>query len=309
MDRNKNYLICIVGPTAVGKTAIAIKIAQHLKTEIISADSRQFYRELKIGTAKPDEVELSQARHHLVNSLSITDEYDVGKFEKEAINIIEHIHDAHQVAIMVGGSGLFVDAVCNGLDEFPEVKDGVREQLNSELADKGLATLVEELKNSDPEYFDLVDQQNPQRIIRALEVIRSTGLKFSSFRRKKAKSRPFEIIKIGLTMEREVLYNRIDQRMDMMIEQGLFEEAKIFLPYKNLNALQTVGYQEIFPYLEGEYDYEEAIRLLKRNSRRYAKRQLTWFRRDDAVNWFDPTQYNEILSWLNSVLEGPEPKN
>lgn len=309
MHLNKKHLICIVGPTAVGKTTNAIKVAQIFKTEIVSADSRQFYRELEIGTAKPDEHELAQAKHHLVNSLSIHDEYDVGKFEREALSIISQIHKAHDVAIMVGGSGLFVDAVCNGLDEFPEVKTGLREELNAELKNKGLAPLVEELKISDPEYFQVVDIQNPQRVIRALEVIRSTGRKFSSFRRKTRKERPFEVIKIGLTMDRDELYGRIDERMDLMLAHGLVEEAKEFLPFKQLNALQTVGYQEIFPYLEGEYGYEEAVRLLKRNSRRYAKRQLTWFRKDESVKWFEPNQSEEMLTWLKDKLEGPETKN
>lgn len=309
MNSNKNYLICIVGPTAVGKTAIAIELAQILKTEIISADSRQFYRELGIGTAKPDTHELSQAKHHLINSLSIHDDYDVGQFEQDAIEVIQQIHQNHQTAIMVGGSGLFVDAVCNGLDEFPQVKEGLRELLNTELKERGLAVLVEELEKLDPEYFQIVDQQNPQRVIRALEVIRSTGQKFSSFRVRKGKSRPFEVIKIGLNTNREILYSRIDQRMDMMIKQGLFEEAEKFLPYQHLNALQTVGYQEIFPFLQGEYDYDEAVRLLKRNSRRYAKRQLTWFKRDETVTWFEPTQLSEIFNFIDSQLKGTETKD
>lgn len=302
MENLKKHLICIVGPTAVGKTAMGIQIAQFLNTEIISADSRQFYRELEIGTAKPSIAELAQARHHLVNSLGIHDSYDVGLFEKEAIELIGQIHKKNDSVVMVGGSGLFVDAVCNGLDEFPEVKEGMREDLIEEFKNTGLQPLVEELKNSDPEYFEIVDVKNPQRVIRALEVIRSTGQKFSNFRTKAKKDRPFEVIKIGLSMDRDKLYERIDQRMDIMIEQGLFEEAKKFLPFKELNALQTVGYQEIFPYLEGEYDYEEAVRLLKRNSRRYAKRQLTWFKKDESVKWFNPSESAEVLDWLNSQL-------
>lgn len=302
MENLKKHLICIVGPTAVGKTAMGIQIAQFLKTEIISADSRQFYQELEIGTAKPDAQELRQAKHHLVNSLSIHDAYDVGLFEKEAMGVIQQIHEKKDAVVMVGGSGLFVDAVCNGLDEFPEVKEGMRDELNTEFKNAGLQALVDELKDSDPEYYEIVDRQNPQRVIRALEVIRSTGKKFSDFRRRSKKERPFDVIKIGLTMDRDKLYQRIDQRMDIMIEQGLFEEAEKFLPFKELNALQTVGYQEIFPYLEGEYDYEEAVRLLKRNSRRYAKRQLTWFKKDESVKWFEPSESKEILDWLSSQL-------
>lgn len=302
METLKKYLTCIVGPTAVGKTSTAIKVAQFLNTEIISADSRQFYKELEIGTAKPDALELSEAKHHLVNSLSIHDEYDVGQFESDALAIINQVHERNNSVVMVGGSGLFVDAVCNGLDEFPEIEEGLRDTLNDEFKQKGLQRLVDELEGKDPEYWSTVDRKNPQRIIRALEVIRSTGKKFSDFRKRSKKERPFQVIKIGLTMEREQLYDRIDRRMDVMIEQGLFEEAKQFLPYKGLNALQTVGYQEIFPYLEGDYDYAEAVRLLKRNSRRYAKRQLTWFRKDESVEWFEPSNTEQILGYIDQKI-------
>ena len=302
METLKKYLTCIVGPTAVGKTSTAIKVAQFLNTEIISADSRQFYKELEIGTAKPDALELSEAKHHLVNSLSIHDEYDVGQFEGDALAIINQVHERNNSVVMVGGSGLFIDAVCNGLDEFPEIEDGLRDTLNDEFKQNGLQRLVDELEGKDPEYWSIVDRKNPQRIIRALEVIRSTGKKFSDFRKRSKKERPFEVIKIGLTMEREQLYGRIDRRMDIMIEQGLFEEAKQFIPYKSLNALQTVGYQEIFPYLEGDYDYAEAVRLLKRNSRRYAKRQLTWFRKDESVEWFEPSNTEQILDYIDQKI-------
>lgn len=297
------FLICVVGPTAVGKTAMAIDVANHFHAEIISADSRQFYQELEIGTAKPNKEELSQAKHHFIDSLSITDEYDVGRFEKEAIEKIADLHNSNRVVVMAGGSGLFVNAVCQGLDEFPPVKEGMRDELNQSLQREGLEGLVDELREKDPVYAEIVDLKNPQRVIRALEVIRSTGKPFSSFRKKSVKERPFQSIKIGLSLDRNLLYERIDQRMDQMIGSGLFEEAECFLEYKDLNALQTVGYQEIFPYLEGEYDKEEAIRLLKRNSRRYAKRQLTWFKKDESVHWFQPNQKKEILSFLDSELK------
>ena len=309
MSSRKRYLICIIGPTAVGKTSLSLRIASWLGAEVLSADSRQFYRELKIGTAKPSEHELSQIPHHLIDSLSIHDEYDVGLFEKESLKIIKELHLKDQFVVMVGGSGLFVNAVCEGLDEFPEVKEGMRDQLNVEFQKDGLEKLVQELLKADPEYAQIVDLKNPQRIIRALEVIRSTGHKFSSFRKSQKKPRPFEVIKIGLEMDREILYQRIDQRMDEMIEQGLFEEAKNLLPFKHLNALQTVGYQEIFPFLEGIYDYVEAVRLLKRNSRRYAKRQLTWFKKDSSVRWFNPNKAEEIIRYLSESLEFPEAKN
>lgn len=297
------FLICIVGPTAVGKTAMAIRVANHFHAEIISADSRQFYQELEIGTAKPTKEELSQAPHHFINSLSITEDYDVGRFEKEAIEKIAQLHEESRVVVMAGGSGLFVNAVCQGLDEFPPVKEGMREKLNQTLQSGGSDGLVDELREKDPAYAEIVDLKNPQRVIRALEVIRSTGKPFSSFRKKSVKERPFQSIKIGLTLDRNLLYERIDQRMDQMIESGLFEEAEHFLECKDLNALQTVGYQEIFPFLEGEYDKEEAIRLLKRNSRRYAKRQLTWFKKDESVHWFKPDQKMEILGFLDAEIK------
>ncbi|MBO3697997.1 tRNA (adenosine(37)-N6)-dimethylallyltransferase MiaA [Roseivirga sp. E12] len=299
----KKHLICVVGPTAVGKTAIGIKLAQALQTEIVSADSRQFYRELQIGTAKPDSSELNQVPHHCINSLSIHDNYDVGRYEKEALAKLDELFQHHGQVVLVGGSGLFVDAVCLGLDDLPRVKNGVREGLNSELETKGLDVLVDELKQSDPEYYEIVDRKNPQRVIRALEVIRSTDKPFSSFRKRTPKQRPFEVISVGLELDRGILYRRIDERMDVMIANGLFKEAEGFLPFKELNALQTVGYTEIFGYLEGSYDKEEAIRLLKRNSRRYAKRQLTWFKRNECTEWFNPSNFENIHTYVKNELE------
>jgi len=301
---SKKYLISVVGPTAVGKTTVSIQLAQALKTEILSADSRQFYRELEIGTAKPDAEELRQAPHHFINSLSINDAYDVGQYEQEALEKLNELFKKNDVVILVGGSGLFIDAVCIGLDDLPEVKEGVREALNEEFKRNGLEQLNEELMTSDPAYHLIVDQKNPQRVIRALEVIRSTGKPFSSFRKRKPSVRPFEVISIGLELERQVLYDRIDSRMDQMIAAGLFEEAKGFLPYAELNALQTVGYTEIFGFLNGQYDREEAVRLLKRNSRRYAKRQLTWFKRNERIQWFDPNDYAGVQAYVINRLEG-----
>jgi tRNA dimethylallyltransferase len=296
--QSKKILIAIVGPTAVGKTEISIKIANHLGTEIISADSRQFYRELEIGTAKPDATELSQAAHHLINSLSIQDNYDVRDFENEAMIILEASFKDHNTMVMAGGSGLFVNALAYGLDELPEVKKGMREQLIAEFESEGISKLQEELKANDPEYYAIVDLNNPQRVMRALEVIRSTGMPFSSFRTGEKVERPFQIIWIGLEIERERLYKRIDLRMDQMIANGLFEEAQQFYPERHLNALQTVGYKEIFGYLDGDYDKKEAIRLLKRNSRRYAKRQMTWFRKNEEITWFSPNDLQKILNHI-----------
>lgn len=306
---SKPKLICVVGPTAVGKTTLAIELAKSFKTEIISADSRQFYKELELGTAKPSEEELALVPHHFINSLSIHDYYDVGQYEKEVLSTLNNLFERYGAVILVGGSGLFVDAVCNGLDEFPEIDGTIRGTLNSELEESGLGKLQDELKDRDIDYYNLVDLNNPQRVIRALEVIRSTGETFSKFRKQSKKERPFSITKIGLEMDRAKLYERIDVRMDRMISNGLFEEATRLLNVRNLNALQTVGYKEIFSHLNGEYDKEEAIRLLKRNSRRYAKRQLTWFKKDLDTIWFNPEDTNSVKAYLTKKLELSETKN
>lgn len=304
-----NFLICVVGPTAVGKTAQSIILAKNLESEIVSADSRQFYRELEIGTAKPSAEELSTVKHHLINSLSIHDHYDVRKFENDALKILDDIFSTIKTAVMVGGSGLFVDAVCYGLDDLPQVPSELRDELTHELNTNGLQSLVNELLESDPEYCKHADLKNPQRVIRALEVVRSTGKPFSSFRTGKKVDRPFHVIMVGLEMEREKLYERIDLRMDQMIENGLFEEAEKFYTERNLNALQTVGYKEIFGYLAGEYDKEEAIRLLKRNSRRYAKRQMTWFKKNEQVKWFEATDSEGVLKYVLSEIESKSLKS
>jgi len=306
---SKPILVVIVGPTAVGKTSLSIELARKFETEIVSADSRQFYREMQIGTAKPTAIELDAAPHHLVNNLSVRDDYSVGHFEQDALRSISTIFSKKEIAIMVGGSGMYVDAVCNGLDDFPEIDPKYRENIKKEFEKKGISFLQEEVEKEDPEYFNIVDRQNPQRLMRALEVIYATGRTFSSFRVKKTVDRPFQVLKIGLEMERPLVYERIDQRMDLMIEEGLFEEAKRLYPLKHLNALQTVGYQEIFGFLDGHYDKEEAIRLLKRNSRRYAKRQLTWFKRDENTHWFAPSQLAEIKKLIEQKLESFKAEN
>lgn len=295
-------LILVVGPTAVGKTNLCLKLAKFFNTEIISCDSRQFYKEMNLGTAKPTPDELAQVKHHLIDSLYIEDAYDVKKFEQDAMNILTQLFKEKKVVIMTGGSGLFADAITEGLDEMPEVEPEIRAQIIQEYEERGIEFLQEEVKKADPEYFETVDRQNPQRLMRALEIWRGTGKKFSSFRVKQKVERPFQTFKIGLNRDREELYQRIDQRMDEMIRTGLFQEAESLFKKRHLNALQTVGYQEIFSYMEGEYDREEAIRLLKRNSRRYAKRQLTWFRRDSAIHWFHPDQESEIIQWVQTRL-------
>ncbi len=299
----KPTLISVVGPTAVGKTAVAIKLARKLNTEIISADSRQFYKEMHIGTAKPGFDELQEVKHHFINSHSIDQLYSSGEFGRDAAQLLEQLFQKHKVLIAVGGSGLYLKALWEGFDDMPEIDQSIREQLNRELRELGITKLQEELQQTDPIYYDQVDVNNGQRIIRALEVIRSTGNTFSSYRQKKVKDVPYENLKIGLNMERSELFKRIDERMDKMIASGLFEEAEGLIDYRDHNALQTVGYSEIFDYIDGKYDKEEAIRLLKRNSRRYAKRQLTWFRKFEDITWFEPDQENEIHTFINDRVE------
>jgi len=286
----------------VGKTDLCLTLAKKFDTEIVSCDSRQFYREMQLGTAKPTRDELSQVKHHLIDSLSIEDDYDVKRFEIDALDILDDIFVRKSVAVMTGGSGLFADAITKGFDDIPEVDPQIRAQIIAEFEDRGLDWLQLQIADVDPEYYGQVDRHNPQRLIRALEVYLGTGQKFSSFRSKTKVSRPFRVIKVGLERDREELYRRIDLRMDQMIAAGLFEEAASLFDRRHLNAMQTVGYSEIFGFLEGKYDREEAIRLLKRNSRRYAKRQLTWFRRDPEIRWYHPDQSEEILAWAQAQI-------
>jgi tRNA dimethylallyltransferase len=292
-------LIVIVGPTAVGKTSVAIQVARHFNTEIISADSRQIFRELTIGTAKPDDGELAQAPHHFINSHSIKEEYDAASYGREALALIHQLFQKHEHVVLCGGSGLYVKAVLEGFDDIPEVPDEIREQLTANFDLHGIAWLQEQMRQLDSEHFASIDQQNPHRLMRALEIKIGTGNSIATYRKQSKLEHPFEIIKIGLELPREELYRRIDDRMDVMIAAGLFEEAKALYIYKDHNALQTVGYQEIFDYIDGKYDREEAVRLLKRNSRRYAKRQLTWFKRDEETHWMHPQNIDGIYKLIN----------
>lgn len=283
------YLITVVGPTAIGKTAMAIKLARHFNTEIISSDSRQFYKEMSIGTAVPSEEELTSAPHHFIQHKSIFDPYSVGKFERNAIKKLKELFKKHDVVIMAGGSGLYVNAVIDGLDDFPTIDDSVREKLNVELKEHGIVSLQEKLKESDPKHYKNMDIENPQRLIRALEVCIGTGKPYSSFLKKKEIARDFTSIKIGLTADRDIIYDRINRRVDIMINDGLIDEAKSLYKYKDLNALQTVGYKELFSYFSGEGDLDFAISEIKKNTRRFAKRQLTWFKKDKNILWFEYT--------------------
>lgn len=295
-------LIVIAGPTAVGKTAAAIKLARQLNTEIISADSRQFYREMSIGTAKPDAEELSQAKHHFIDSHSITENFTVGDFEKQALQLLDELFKTHDDVIMVGGSGLFIQAVTQGFDDLPTANPAIRERLNQLFAERGIEYLQDKLKTADPYYYQEVDLNNPQRLIRALEVFEATGKPFSSYRKAIRNRRPFETVKIALNLPREILYDYINQRVDLMVKRGLIEEVRALLPYRHLNALNTVGYSELFDYFDGKIDLDTAISLIKQNTRRFAKRQLTWFRKDKEIKWLmadDPKLIATIVQGLS----------
>jgi len=301
MAKNKT-LIVIAGPTAIGKTALAIMLARHFSTEIISADSRQFFKEMSIGTAKPNANELAMAKHHFIDSHSINTLFSTGDFEKQALEVLEKIFTIHDVAIMAGGSGLYLDAVTKGLDQLPDTDMKIREQLNALFETEGLDPIKAKLAEADPEYYAKVDQFNPQRMIRGLEFFLSTGKKVSSFLTNSKKQRHFDMIKIGLHIERPQLYQRINDRVDSMLHQGLLEEVKSLQAYKELNALKTVGYAELFDYLDGNLSYEEAVEKIKQNTRRFAKRQLTWFRRDDQIHWFEPDQAASVISYIEEQL-------
>lgn len=302
MNKFQKNLIIITGPTAIGKTGLAVFLAKQLKTEIISFDSRQFYKEMKIGTAVPSEEELSEVSHHFIQNLSIFDEYSVGDFERDALQKIEELFEKYDSLIMVGGSGMFEKAVTEGLDEFPDIDPKIREELISEFRESGVEKLQKELRISDPDYYNQVDLQNHQRIIRALEVCRGTGLPYSSFRKKNIRHRNFNVSKIGLELPREEIYSRINHRVDMMMREGLLDEVKSLYSFRNLNSLQTVGYKELFDYLDGKADLDFAIEEIKKNTRRYAKRQLTWYRKDKNIQWFSPFEKEKIFQFiLNSI--------
>ena len=293
-------LISVVGPTAIGKTTLAIALANHFKTGIISADSRQFYKEMCIGTAVPTEKELQSATHHFIQHKSIFENYSVGDFEKEAIKKLEKIYSENEIAVMVGGSGLYVNAVIKGLDEFPAIDSKIRLQLNKTYEEKGIQYLQDEVQKHDPLYYEAVDLGNPHRLIRALEVCIGSGLPYSSFLKKENIERPFQTFTIGIEAPRELIYDRINKRVDIMMEQGLLEEAKSVYEHKSLNALQTVGYKEIFNHFDGKWTLDFAVEEIKKNTRRFAKRQLTWFRKNETILW---VAHNEPVSEMIKKLE------
>jgi tRNA dimethylallyltransferase len=294
------YLIVVGGPTGSGKTAMAIRLAQYFQTKILSADSRQFFREMSIGTAKASPAELQEVPHHFINSLSIEQAYSVGDFERDALALLARLYQQNEIVILAGGSSLYIKALCEGLDEFPDVPEAIRASVEELYLKEGIAALQQELAQVDPLYFEQVDQANPQRLIRAISVHRASGLPFSSFRAQQAEPRFFTPIYLWLELPREELYQRINQRVDQMFNAGLEAEARSLYPQRHLNALQTVGYQELFDYFADEITREEAIELIKRNSRRYAKRQGTWMRRDGFWKTFAPDQFEAIIQYLES---------
>ncbi len=295
-----NYLISVVGPTAIGKTSLAITLANYFNTEIVSADSRQFYKEMFIGTAVPNAEELAAAHHHCVQHKSIQELYTVGDFEKEAIQILNSQFRNINVMVMVGGSGLYIDAVTKGLNKFPTIDPAIRISLNADLSKNGVQPLQQRLQKLDPEYYNIVDLANPHRVIRALEVCMGSGKPYSSFINQKKPDRPFKVITIGITADREIIYNRINQRVDIMIENGLVEEVKSLYEFKSLNALQTVGYRELMPFLENRVDLEDAVAEIKKNTRRFAKRQLTWFRKNENTIW---VPYKYTIADITTTIE------
>jgi len=297
------FLVVIAGPTAVGKTDVAIQLATKWGTEIISADSRQFYSEISIGTAKPDQQQLADVKHHFVGQLSMSDYFNVSKYENAVLQLLETLFEKHDLVFMVGGSGLYLDAVCRGIDDFPDPEPGLREYLKSIHQEKGIEELQKMLLQLDPEYYETVDIQNPNRILRALEVCHTTGKKFSELRLNSSKERNFKCIKIGLNLPRPELFARIETRVDEMVKNGLVAEVKSMLPYRHLNSLNTVGYKEIFDFLDSKITLEQAIVNIKTNTRRYAKRQLTWFKRTDEYCWFEPTQIKEIANYLTETCK------
>ncbi len=302
MSNNSRNLIVIVGPTGSGKTDLSLDMAEHFHAPIISTDSRQFYRGIPIGTAQPTEEELQRVEHHFIASHELTDEFNCGAYEEAAIKRLDELFQTHSCVVAVGGSGLYIKALCEGMDEMPNADTELRTRLAERLQTEGLDILAAELQQLDPLYYDVVDRRNPARVMRALEVCLTTGKPYSSLRVGEKHQRPFNIIKIGVDMEREILYKRIDDRVDKMIDMGLEQEARKVYPLRHLNSLQTVGYREFFDYFDAKITRDEAIELIKRNSRRYAKRQMTWFRRDEQIAWFEPNNRKGIIEYIESKI-------
>ena len=291
-------LIVITGPTAVGKTALCLDVAKHFHIPIINADSRQIFRELKIGTAPPTEAQMQQVHHDFVGILGLDDYYSASLFEQQVLELLDRQFLSSDYALMAGGSMMYIDAVCDGIDDIPTIDDQTRTTIKQRLADEGLEALCEELRQRDPEYYEIVDRQNPRRVVHALEICLMTGKTYTSFRKREKRQRPFSIVKIGLNRPREELYDRINRRVDQMMADGLLEEAKALYPKRHLNALNTVGYKELFDYIDGRWPLEEAVERIKGNTRRYARKQLTWFKKDESIRWFHPDETETIIKYI-----------
>lgn len=300
--RPENYLIILCGPTGIGKTGLAIQLAEYLPCEIISADSRQLFREMKIGTAVPRDDELKKIPHHFIHSHSVQEVYNASMYEQEVIAFLEKYFESHRIALLTGGSGMYIDAVCKGIDDLPAIRPGIRQKWLDIFNTKGIKTLQSRVESIDPAYYAKVDKQNPKRLLKAIEVFEQTGRTYSSFLTNQVKERPFKILKIGLNTDRDLLYNRINERVDKMIAAGLVEEARTLLPLRNKTPLKSVGYRELFAYFDGNLSLGEAIQKIKDHTRAYARRQITWFRRDPGIHWFDPGDIDAIKAWLAEKL-------
>ncbi len=293
-------LIVLVGPTGVGKTKLSLTLAKRYGTPIINADSRQLFREIPVGTAAPTPEERSEIKHYFVGNLSLQDYYNASMFECDVINLLDKLFSKNGVALMSGGSMMYIDAVCNGIDDIPSVDTYIREQLKNKYENEGLDGIIKELKRLDPDYFNIVDRKNHKRVIHAVEICYSTGKTYTSFRKRKKKDRPFNIIKIGLLRERNELYDRIDRRVDEMLKCGLLDEVKTVYPFRRLNSLNTVGYKELFDYLDGKCSLEDAVFKIKCNTHKYCRKQLTWFKRDSSIHWFSPENIEEIINYIDT---------
>lgn len=297
----RKTLIVITGPTAIGKTALCLDIAKHFDIPIINADSRQIFRELKIGTARPTEEQMREVKHYFVGMLGLEDYYSASLFEQQVLELLGQQFRTRDYALMAGGSMMYIDAVCDGIDDIPTIDDATRDLMKRRLSEEGLERLCEELKTLDPDYYDIVDRQNPRRVVHALEICTMTGKTYTSFRKREKRERPFGIMKIGLNRPREKLYERINQRVDQMMADGLLDEVRSLYPQRHLNALNTVGYKELFDYIDGRWPLEEAVERIKGNTRRYARKQLTWYKKDDQIHWFHPDDKETIINYISSI--------
>ncbi len=297
-----NSLVILLGPTGVGKTELSLRVAEHFGSPIISSDSRQLYKDLPIGTAAPTPEQMARVRHYMVGTLNLTDYYSASNFEEDVISLLNTLHQTTPTVVMTGGSMMYIDAVCKGIDDIPTVTPAIREEIYTQFEREGLENILQELKEADPVHYKEVDRMNYKRVIHAVEICRMTGKPYSSFRTNSKKERPFRIIKIGLTRDREELYDRINYRVDQMMADGLLEEARKVYPFRHLNSLNTVGYKELFKYFDGEWSLDLAIEKIKRNSRVYARKQMTWFKRDEEIEWFHPEQETEIINFIEETI-------